>query len=138
MLQSNYPFCSSTSHIVFFRTLLSPFMLFCHLDICCVLVLQCRPDDVMLFDWQINLTIYVSGFIKQLWERDGVSFEQLCQVDFLFFAEYTLHHLLHSNLSANRHYLSLYHCHLRWLMLEVLCGFCRLLQIQRKVRFNLP
>ncbi|KAG0591650.1 hypothetical protein M758_1G229200 [Ceratodon purpureus] len=28
---------------------------------------------------KINLTVYVSGFIKQLWERDGVSFEQLCQ-----------------------------------------------------------
>ena len=30
--------------------------------------------------WQINLTVYVTGFIKQLAERDPVLFEQLCQV----------------------------------------------------------
>uniref|UniRef100_A0A7I4DD79 Importin N-terminal domain-containing protein n=1 Tax=Physcomitrium patens TaxID=3218 RepID=A0A7I4DD79_PHYPA len=28
---------------------------------------------------KINLAVYVSGFIKQLWERDGASFQQLCQ-----------------------------------------------------------
>ena len=41
-----------------------------------------KSHNIIFVYWQINLTIYVSGFIKQLWERDGVSFEQLCQVYF--------------------------------------------------------
>lgn len=52
---------------------------------CCVfnsdLIVTTKSHDINFVDWQINLTVYVSGFIKQLWERDGVSFEQLCQVD---------------------------------------------------------
>lgn len=35
-----------------------------------------------LCELQINLTVYVTGFIKQLMETDRVSFEHMCQVQF--------------------------------------------------------
>ena len=51
------------------------------IKVCCGLV-DLNKKLTYLCEVQINLTVYVTGFIKQLMETDRVSFENMCQVRF--------------------------------------------------------